>query len=42
LSLTGTASDLLLVLYDRLGPDAVQVSGEPGLLRQLIDWVACD
>jgi len=41
-SLTGSASDLLLVLYARLGPEAVRISGDQGLVRQLIDWVPRD
>lgn len=41
-SLTGSASDLLLVLYARLGPEAVQISGDQRLVRQLIDWVPRD
>ncbi len=42
MSLTGAASDLLLVLYGRVSPDAVQVTGERSLLRQLADWVPRD
>jgi MDMPI C-terminal domain len=42
MSVAGGASDLLLVLYGRLGPDAVHVGGERGMLGQLIDWVPCD
>lgn len=37
-TLTGSASDLVLVLYGRLGLDAVEVSGAEALARQLIDW----
>jgi len=37
-SLAGSASDLVLVLYGRLGLDAVQVGGERSLVQQLIDW----
>ena len=36
--LAGSASDLVLVLYGRLGLDAVQVDGDRGLVQQLIDW----
>jgi uncharacterized protein (TIGR03083 family) len=37
-SLAGSASDLVLVLYGRLGLDAVQVDRERVLVQQLIDW----
>ena len=40
--LAGRASDLLLVLYARLGLDAVQVGGDRALVRQLIDWAPRD
>lgn len=42
MSLTGNASDLLLILYDRIGSEAAAVSGDRGLLRQLIDWAPRD
>ncbi|WP_425953857.1 maleylpyruvate isomerase N-terminal domain-containing protein [Xylanimonas sp. McL0601] len=35
---TGTASDLVLYLYDRLPADALQVTGEAGLLDLLRAW----
>lgn len=36
--LAGNASDLVLILYGRLGLDAAEVGGDHGLVRQLIDW----
>jgi hypothetical protein len=32
---TGTASDLLLTLYGRLGPDVLQLTGDPRLFAAL-------
>jgi len=37
-SLAGSASDLVLVLYGRLSPDAIGVGGDRGVIEQLIDW----
>jgi uncharacterized protein (TIGR03083 family) len=37
-SLAGSASDLVLVLYGRLSPDAIEVGGDRSLVDQLIDW----
>lgn len=41
-SLSGTASDLVLFLYGRLGQEAVQVGGDGGLVRQLTAWASVD
>jgi hypothetical protein len=37
-SLAGSANDLVLALYGRLGLVDVQVSGDRGLVEQLIGW----
>jgi uncharacterized protein (TIGR03083 family) len=39
---TGTASDLVLALYGRIGLDALQLSGDRDVLGQLISWDPTD
>jgi uncharacterized protein (TIGR03083 family) len=37
-AVTGTASDLVLALYGRVSLDTLNVSGDRGVVAQLIDW----
>jgi uncharacterized protein (TIGR03083 family) len=36
--LAGSASDLLLALFGRVGPDALRITGDADLVRRLLGW----
>lgn len=40
--LSGSASDLLLVLFRRLDLGALRVAGDAGLIERLVDWAPAD
>ena len=40
--LASSASDLLLVLFGRLDPGALRITGDADLIRSLLDWAPTD